>query len=132
MRGSNGDISEGHALRQREEQIDDSLVLSERNEVERLLESEVGVRRAHPVSGRIVSHHFAGKVGTGAQFEQPLLGFPTRRGLLRKPASDAAGVPRTGRRETPDDARLTSTTGSSTATSACSSQFTRAYVANAR
>ena len=52
--------------------------------------------------------------------------------FVSKALARPISVPRTGRRETPDDARLTRTTGSSTATSACSSQFTRAYVANAR
>ena len=75
-----------------EEEVDHALVLTEGDEVERLLISEVGVRRAHPESGCVVSHHFAGKVDNGAQFEQPLLGFPTRGGLLRTPASDAARV----------------------------------------
>ncbi len=72
--GSNDGMSDGHALRQRQEEVDDPLVLTGGNEIEGFLVARIGVRRAHPEPGCVIAHDPPCEVddGRGARAGAPL------------------------------------------------------------
>ena len=85
-------MSGGHALRQCQEKVDNSLVLTGGDEVEGLLVAEVGVGRPHPESGCIVVHDSPGKVNHGPELKEALFRVTARGGGLCLPSSDASRV----------------------------------------
>ena len=77
---SNAAMSGGHALRQRQQEIDDPLILAIGHEVQRLLVAQIRVRGAHPESGSIVSHDPSGQVHDGPKLQEAFLGVAARNG----------------------------------------------------
>ncbi|MEQ1736383.1 MAG: hypothetical protein ABL886_08270, partial [Rhodoglobus sp.] len=84
--------SASDALCDCEQDVDHTLVLTLSDQIERLVVSEVRVRRAQPETRGAIAHHSPHKVDNSTKLEEPFLCLTAWGGLFCLPSGDAAGI----------------------------------------